>query len=99
MRTPPVGYPLRDLRNCIVFSQHGDQDLPSQLSGGDLNGDQYNIIWDRQACPKRFFASADYSRITPTELNRQVTRDGKAGFFVDFMKSDMLGMITTEHLI
>ncbi|PNH38819.1 hypothetical protein VD0004_g8035 [Verticillium dahliae] len=99
MRTPPVGHPLRDLRNCIVFSQHGERDLPSQLSGGDLDGDLYNIIWDRQARPKRFFAPADYPRITPTELNRQVTRDDMAGFFVDFMKSDVLGMIATKHLI
>ncbi|KAM0496418.1 hypothetical protein D7B24_003016 [Verticillium nonalfalfae] len=98
MRTPPVGYPLRDLRNCIVFSQHGDQDLPSQLSGGDPDSDLYNIIWDRQARPKRFLAPADYPRITPTELNRQVTRDSKAGFFVDSIKSDVLGTITTEHL-
>lgn len=33
---PPPGHPLRSLSNCIVFSQKGDRDLPSQLSGGDL---------------------------------------------------------------
>ncbi len=31
---PPVGHMLRDLSNCIVFSQRGKRDLPSQLSGG-----------------------------------------------------------------
>lgn len=33
---PPPEHPLRSLSNCIVFSQKGDRDLPSQLSGGDL---------------------------------------------------------------
>jgi hypothetical protein len=33
---PPPGHPLCSLSNCIVFSQTGDRDLPSQLSGGDL---------------------------------------------------------------
>jgi hypothetical protein len=33
---PPRGHPLRSLSNCIVFSQKGSRDLPSQLSGGDL---------------------------------------------------------------
>lgn len=33
---PPRDHPLRSLSNCIVFSQKGDRDLPSQLSGGDL---------------------------------------------------------------
>ncbi|KAF6834717.1 RNA-dependent RNA polymerase [Colletotrichum plurivorum] len=58
MRTPPVGHPLRSLRNCIAFSQFGKRDLHSQLSGGDLDGDLYNIIWDRAAIPKRVYTAA-----------------------------------------
>ncbi|KAF6787912.1 RNA-dependent RNA polymerase, partial [Colletotrichum sojae] len=99
MRTPPVGHPLRSLRNCIAFSQFGKRDLPSQLSGGDLDGDLYNIIWDRAAIPKRVYTAADYPRVTPQPLGRQVERDDMAGWFVDFMKSDVLGMIATRHLI
>lgn len=30
--------PLQKLSNVVVFSQHGSRDLPSQLSGGDLDG-------------------------------------------------------------
>jgi hypothetical protein len=29
-------HPLQQLHNCVVFSQFGDRDLPSKLSGGDL---------------------------------------------------------------
>lgn len=34
---PPQGHPLQSLSNVIVFSRHGERDLPSQLSGGDLD--------------------------------------------------------------
>ncbi|KAK1596563.1 RNA-dependent RNA polymerase [Colletotrichum navitas] len=99
MRTPPPGHPLRNLRNCVAFSQHGQRDLPSQLSGGDLDGDLYNIIWDEQAMPRITYKAADYPRVTPEPLGRPVTRDDMANWFVDFMKSDVLGLIATRHLI
>ncbi|WDK10632.1 RNA dependent RNA polymerase [Colletotrichum graminicola] len=99
MRTPPPGHPLRNLRNCVAFSQHGQRDLPSQLSGGDLDGDLYNIIWDKQAMPRWICKAADYPRVTPEPLGRPVTRDDMANWFVDFMKSDVLGLIATRHLI
>ncbi|KAF4121684.1 RNA-dependent RNA polymerase [Geosmithia morbida] len=97
--TPPVGSPLRDLRNCVVFSQHGNRDLPSQLSGGDLDGDLYNIIWDQEAMPRQVFAPADYPRVDPKPLDRDVTRDDIADFFINFMKTDILGVIATRHQI
>ncbi|KAK1625738.1 RNA-dependent RNA polymerase [Colletotrichum phormii] len=99
VRIPPAGHPLRNLRNCIAFSQCGERDLPSQLSGGDLDGDLYNIIWDQEATPRVVCGAADYPRVTPEPLGRPVTREDMANWFVDFMKSDVLGMIATRHLI
>ncbi|KAL5594038.1 hypothetical protein BROUX41_001090 [Berkeleyomyces rouxiae] len=101
-RTPPDGHPLRELVNCIVFSQHGERDLPSQLSGGDLDGDIYNVIWDPvllQTPGLKTFKPADYPRVTPRTLDRDVTRSDMADFFVDFMKTDQLGIIANRHLI
>lgn len=34
----PLYSPLRELSNVVVFSQKGSRDLPSMLSGGDLDG-------------------------------------------------------------
>lgn len=99
MVTPPQSHTLRALQNCIVFSQKGSRDLPSQLSGGDLDGDLYNITWDPQAHPKRTFTPADYPRVTPIPLDRTVTRDDIADFFINFMKSDILGLIANRHQI
>lgn len=96
---PPQGHPLREHTNVIVFSRLGNRDLPSQLSGGDLDGDIYNVIWDPAAMPKRVFAPADYPRVPPRNLDREVTKDDMAEFFVEFMKQDNLGVIATRHMI
>ncbi|KAJ6781681.1 hypothetical protein PWT90_07761 [Aphanocladium album] len=99
MVTPPESHPLRKLRNCIAFSQKGSRDLPSQLSAGDLDGDLYNVIWDPQARTRTTFEPADYTRVAPPSLDRPVTREDIANFFIDFMKSDILGLIAIMHQI
>lgn len=89
-RTPPPNHPLRALSNCVVFSQKGERDLPSQLSGGDLDGDIYNIIWDDEAVKSamRQFNPADYPRVPPLNIGRAVTREDMTNFFVEFMATD-----------
>ena len=47
----PNESPLNALHNCIVFSRRGQRDLPSQLSGGDLDGDTYSVIYDPRLIP------------------------------------------------
>ena len=96
---PPEGHPLREHLNVIVFSRHGDRDLPSQLSGGDLDGDIYNVIWDQGAWPEKHFSAAEYPRVAPKDLEREVTSDDMANFFVEFMQLDHLGVVATRHMI
>lgn len=96
---PPQGSPLRDLHNCIVFSQHGSRDLPSQLSGGDLDGDRYYLIWDKAALPKRIFKPADYPRVDPIDIGRPVEKEDMMDFFIKFMETDQLGRIAVVHRI
>lgn len=96
---PPRASPLRELSNVIVFSRHGQRDLPSQLSGGDLDGDIFNIIWDQEAMPQETFTPADYPRVAPVDLGREVKAEDMADFFIEFMKLDHLGVIATRHMI
>jgi hypothetical protein len=71
--TPPDGHPLTQHRNSLVFSMWGKRDLPSQLSGGDLDGDMYHVIWDTTVTETvQTLAPADYARIPPLELDRPV---------------------------
>jgi len=97
---PPTGHPLREQRNCIFFSQWGDRDLPSQLSGGDLDGDLFNVIWDPEVVTSvRTFQPADYPRVRPIEVGEEITSKHMADFFIDFMANDKLGPIANRHLI
>lgn len=96
---PPEGHPLRDLTNVIVFSRRGARDLPSQLSGGDLDGDIYNVIWHPRAVVQQRFHPADYPRVDALDLGRGVTSEDMANFFIDFIKQDCLGVIATRHMI
>ncbi|WEW61966.1 RNA-directed 5'-3' RNA polymerase [Emydomyces testavorans] len=93
----PTNSPLRNLHNCVVFSQHGTRDLPSMLSGGDLDGDLYNVIYDERLIPPRTCEPADYPRVEERLLDRPVVRDDIIDFFVTFMQQDQLGRIATVH--
>lgn len=97
---PPDGHPLLQHRNCLVFSMRGSRDLPSQLSGGDLDGDVFHVIWHPDVVDAvTTFEPADYARIPPLELDRPVESADMAAFFVDFMRTDHLGVIATRHMI
>ncbi|KAI4233718.1 MAG: hypothetical protein LQ349_004230 [Xanthoria aureola] len=93
----PPNSPLRSVHNCVVFSSKGDRDLPSQLSGGDLDGDLYNVIYDNTLMPKMLSTPADYETATPIDIHREVLRSDMTEFFVKFMENDQLGRLATLH--
>ncbi|KAI9825931.1 MAG: hypothetical protein M1819_000450 [Sarea resinae] len=95
----PENSPLRKLSNCICFSRMGDRDLPSKLSGGDLDGDLYSIIWDPACRPSHCHAPADYPRGGYEDIGRTVERKDMTDFFIKFMETDQLGRIANSHQI
>ncbi|PQE18699.1 hypothetical protein CJF30_00009697 [Rutstroemia sp. NJR-2017a BBW] len=95
----PRNSPLKSLYNCICFSQKGARDLPSQLSGGDLDGDLYAIIWDPEVKLQKTETPADYPRLPAIDIGRPVEQSDMADFFLTFMKTDQLGMISNRHKV
>ncbi|KAL9017000.1 MAG: hypothetical protein Q9185_005649 [Variospora sp. 1 TL-2023] len=93
----PPDSPLRSVHNCVVFSSKGYRDLPSQLSGGDLDGDLYNIIFDDSLMPTMMSKPADYPIMPAIDIGREVTRSDMTDFFVQFMENDQLGRLSTLH--
>ncbi|KAK4159742.1 RNA-dependent RNA polymerase 1 [Cladorrhinum sp. PSN259] len=97
---PPEDSPLRALKHCIVFSQRGSRDLPSQLSGGDLDGDIYHVVWDKEVVDRaRTYEPAEYPPVKLFELDRPVDPSDMSDFFIEFMKTDRLGIIASRHAI
>ena len=97
--TAPADSPLQALHNVVVFSSKGDRDLPSQLSGGDLDGDLYNLIYDNTLYPKQLASAAEYINPPPIDIGRPVVRSDMTDFFILFMENDNLGQIATLHQI
>lgn len=91
---------LHHLRNVVVFPQHGDRDIPSMCSGGDLDGDDFFIIWDKNLRPQEWNSEPmNYqSSVKPVELDRSVKVTDLIKFFVRFMKNDALPTIAHNHL-
>lgn len=89
---------LNHLRDCLVLPQTGDRDLASMCSGGDLDGDDYLVMWDKDLLPKEWnHAPMDYTAPAPLVSNGPVTVDAITSFFVTHMKEDNLGRIATAH--
>lgn len=90
---------LRHLKDVVVFSAKGDRPVPNMLSGGDLDGDDFFVIWDPDLIPTEWnHPPMDYAGEKPRELDRDVAVDDLREFFVNYMKNDVLPLIATAHL-
>lgn len=90
---------LHHLRDVVVMPQTGDRDLPSMCSGGDLDGDDYIVIWDKLLIPETMDAAPfDYEAPCPVQANGMITQEDVITFFHDYMQNDLLGRIAHAHL-
>ena len=67
------------------------------LSGGDLDGDTYAVIYDADLCPKSPTDPAEYLPARPININRPVERRDMTRFMIQFMENDQLGRIAMLH--
>ncbi|WBW71310.1 RNA-directed RNA polymerase Rdp1 [Schizosaccharomyces osmophilus] len=88
---------LGHLKNVVVFPTTGDRSVPAMCSGGDLDGDEYTVIWEPSLIPKR----VNYPPLleaTPKRaakfLEASPTIDSVKAFFIYYMKNDNLGVIS-----
>lgn len=89
---------LHHLNDVVVMPGIGDRDLPSMCSGGDLDGDDYVVIWDPDLIPPEWNAEAfDYVAPSPVTKDKISTND-IIDFFYDYMQNDYLGRIAHAHL-
>ncbi|KAK8644134.1 hypothetical protein V6N13_123449 [Hibiscus sabdariffa] len=89
----------KGLINCLVFPQNGERPHPNECSGGDLDGDQFFISWDKDLIPCQTDPPMDYTGRRPRIMDHEVTLEEIQKFFVDYMINDTLGAISTAHLV
>ncbi|KIY45410.1 RdRP-domain-containing protein [Fistulina hepatica ATCC 64428] len=101
---PPPDSPFakQPLPNTVVFSVEGHRPVPSMLGGGDLDGDLYNLI-PLQELPdfqlKRTYSAALYTPAPKKTVSAPSTMLDVADFVVDYIVSDVLGIIAINWLI
>ncbi|RKO87185.1 RNA-dependent RNA polymerase, partial [Blyttiomyces helicus] len=51
---------LHHLVDCVVFPTQGQRPHADEMGGGDLDGDQFTVIWDTDLVPKQQIEPFDY---------------------------------------
>lgn len=91
---------LHHLKDVVVLPQTGDRDISGMCSGGDLDGDDYLVMWDKDLLPPEDhwnYEPMDYTPPTPIKLP-EVTVNDITSFFVTYIKNDSLPQIAHAHL-
>ena len=90
---------LRDLKDVVVLPKNGDRDLASMCSGGDLDGDDFIVIWDQALIPTEWnHEPMDFTPPPPLVVEHPITMDDITSFFVQYIKNDNLGSVANAHL-
>ncbi|KAI1323930.1 RNA dependent RNA polymerase-domain-containing protein [Xylariaceae sp. FL0255] len=90
---------LHHIRDCVVFPSTGDRDIPSMCSGGDLDGDDFFVIWDPELIPPEMnHPPMIQTPMEPKVLIRDVQAKDLIEFFVTYMKNDSLKRIALAWL-
>ncbi|KAK3827572.1 MAG: RNA dependent RNA polymerase-domain-containing protein, partial [Benniella sp.] len=89
---------LAHLHDVVVFNTKGSRGIPSMCSGGDLDGDDFRVIWDERIVKKvKQHEPMDYSGQGALAAKDVTIHDIKK-FFVQYAVSDNLGVIANAHL-
>ena len=89
---------LHHLKDVVVLPQTGDRDVASMCSGGDLDGDDFLVIWDQDLLPTEWnHEPMDYSRPPMEQRKEDIGIDDLTTFFVTYMKNDTLPAIAKAH--
>ncbi|CAF1110160.1 unnamed protein product [Adineta steineri] len=92
---------LYHLYDVLVFPQQGTRPHASEISGSDLDGDEYTVIWDPELIPTTPNPSShNYdSGPAPKPLERAVNRNDRLKVIMDICEQDNLGRLSTIHLV
>ncbi|OHF03496.1 RNA-dependent RNA polymerase [Colletotrichum orchidophilum] len=90
---------LHHLQNVVVFPSTGDRDVPSMLSGGDLDGDDFFVIWNPDLIPQTWHQPPmDYIAPKAPKMKRDVKVSDLRTFFVRYIQNDCLAKVAGAHL-
>lgn len=89
-----------ELVNCVIFPKAGKYPLTAEISGSDLDGDEFYITWDERLIPRQMYKPNILDSIKTTERKwNGVGYDQMIKFFCEFIFNNELGRLANSHLI
>ncbi|RDW72796.1 hypothetical protein BP6252_06703 [Coleophoma cylindrospora] len=85
------------LVDCIVFPTTGNRPSADLMSGGDLDGDRFIVIWDSEIMPRKISEPAVYPNTEEQISFSTVGNDDRADYFARYTDAS-LGFIKNLHL-
>ncbi|CAF1475388.1 unnamed protein product [Adineta steineri] len=92
---------LHHLYDCIVFPAKGDRPHPNEISGSDLDGDEYWTCWNEDLINNATeqHIPASFNSAEKEKHNDEITISTIADFLYKyFLSSDSLGVLSNRHL-
>ncbi|KIJ68828.1 hypothetical protein HYDPIDRAFT_107077 [Hydnomerulius pinastri MD-312] len=89
---------LEHLTNVVVFSCRGNRPLASCLGGGDLDGDDFNLILDPELLPQYTAKPGAYTPLPIKVTPRPCGIEDVVDFIFDYIEADLVGQIAISHL-
>ncbi|KAF8798201.1 RdRP-domain-containing protein [Phlegmacium glaucopus] len=87
------------LKNVVVLPSVGSRSLASCLGGGDVDGDMFSVICHDPLLPTTFEAAAKYESCGTYEIDRDSTVEDICDFVVEYINSDVLGLLSDRLLV
>ncbi|KAF8557374.1 RdRP-domain-containing protein [Imleria badia] len=89
---------LEHLTNVVVFSCRGNRALSSCLGGGDLDGDDFNLILDPKLVHEENKTPGEYVSLPIKRTEHACGIEDVVAFIFDYIEADLVGQIAISHL-
>ncbi|EFC46392.1 predicted protein, partial [Naegleria gruberi] len=89
---------LSHLRDVIVFSQKGNRPAANKMSGGDYDGDFFQVFWDPLLVNFEEYPPMNYEGLPPEEKHDGCDYRVIREFLTEYIINDNLGVVAFLHL-
>ncbi|KAF8446342.1 RNA dependent RNA polymerase-domain-containing protein [Boletus edulis BED1] len=89
---------LEHLTNVVVFSCRGNRPLSSCLGGGDMDGDDFNLILDPELIHQEDATPGEYISLPIKQTSGPCGIEDVVDFIFDYIEADLVGLIAISHL-
>ncbi|CAM4866237.1 unnamed protein product [Rotaria socialis] len=92
--------PLHHLYDCVVFPAQGVRPHPNEISGSDIDGDEYWVCWNEDLVNHATLQHepATFDSAEKVKHNGEITIREIADFLFKYLSSDSLGALSNRHL-